>query len=72
MRTNQAKMDATLKEMREEATAKLEANNEKFHILGSRMGIHQTRTEDNQREITEMEVCLGKTEARIWRLIQKK
>jgi hypothetical protein len=43
MRTNQAKMDATLKEMRGEATARLEANmevnNEKFHILVSRMGI---------------------------------
>jgi hypothetical protein len=68
MRTNQAKMDGNLKEMREELTIRLEAiievNNEKLDVLlgslVSQIDIHQARTEANQREITEMKACLEK------------
>lgn len=61
--TNQTKTDATLKEMKEELTAKLEAkiedeiktNNEKFEVLQStlisQMDIYQAMREAIQEEI---------------------
>jgi uncharacterized protein YPO0396 len=59
IKTNQAKADANLKEMKEEMLAKMEArikaNNEKFKILRdtlvSQMVSHHARTEANQEEM---------------------
>jgi hypothetical protein len=63
IRTNQVKANATLKEMKEEFMARLEANieaeiktsNEKFEVIQSTliscMDIHHTRAEPFQGEI---------------------
>jgi hypothetical protein len=72
VRNSQAKMDASLKEVKEELMARLEAEIEILRgTLISWIGIYQVRAEANQQGmiakmdtwIERMEACVGKLEA---------
>jgi hypothetical protein len=61
MKTNQTKMDANLREMKEEMLAKMEANQGK---LMAKLDAHHERMMTKiDSQLAVMEACLGKTEA---------